>query len=1175
MNNLFIILKYFPLIILNRAAMNKNLIWSLVLMGLLISSTVSMMPIQKSYAAVTIESSRDRFFGPSMVRVLITETALQGSPSDEISVTVEAESISIIIPVREIGTSGQFELYVAAHTTANPNNPTQTDPDNVSIVRIFPGAANSGDDPNDNQPIVRGINADLEDGDRIKVRYSGTDREISFQSSIGTITSDRTVAGNLNRIKLRLTDQDANLDPTKRDEFPANTNNILNPPLTFAGGAKWVETGDNTAIFELSVGVNTMFTASLSIPTFPSSAIFEIRDHKIYDNYADAIAPWNTRSETTSTVSRTVNIQNMDGTISLVADLTLANGFQIRIEDADRNIDTGRTDEFDATIFGTGTIRFRETGDNTGVFLPDLSNNRVPINVAGTRGFDNTNKVFNVRISDIANDESIELTYNDPNQDPQGPFDFTISRKILHQAGTIESDTQTVSVIGRVGLTIRDNDINTNAFRTDSYSLSPSISGGKARYSIGNGLAELEVSVIGKTISGAPILLLTEVDANRNPASNTGIFNGEFRVGEIAGPTLEDTDKVKFEYIDNTEEPVVKRSVEVRIGKPGGTVSLDKSSYPPNAKYEVTIRDDSENKNANNEDQLVLKSGTINRIKITLSKGNTLLDITPASLTASETGINTGTFDFDLTIPTTVGAHTINNDWQLRVEYTDSNGDSQSDNANILTTTATLSVDKQVYALGDNIKITIVEPDWNRDAGKRDEINANKLQVRTDILGWRSLDTAGVSLDPDVIRETDNDSNTFEITIEEIDEDFVSRGGRVEIRYNDDTPTGGGSTIRVEVRVDVIAGIPEIIFDKDTYTPFEEACITIVDPSANIRKDAKDKIGTAGSSVIIIVSGMSGNDEQLTFEETGVDTGIFMHGGDDCIQLDATKWKSGNTNTSDGILPAARDKALRVEYETADGDIRLTRSALIIFNDATIAFDKSSYKAGESATITLIDPDLNRNKDIADSVSINAWSSTDRAGVLITLRETGDNTGVFRGTLLLSSEASTGARLQVNDGDTITVRYTDRTLPDPADYDPDTDATVSLETARIDATAIIGILVLPTERVPASATKLVDENNNEIDRVSVGEQVLISSMIKNNQNRAQDFVHIVKVTDANGNVVMLAFTQGKINAGESRTNAFSWTPEKRDTYIIEILVWESFAKPLALSPKISSTVQVM
>ncbi|MEM4377326.1 MAG: hypothetical protein QXZ15_07485 [Candidatus Nitrosocaldaceae archaeon] len=1143
----------------------KNRVMSLAIAALLVTSTfAAVMPIQKSYAEVSIETSNNTFFGPSMVRVLIIDTALRGDPSDTITVNVDAEGETGSIQVKEIGTSGQFELYIAAHTNANPASPTQLDMDDVSVVRIFSGAT-SANNANDDQPIVTGISTDLEDGDEIELTYTGSSKTIRFEASDASLSVDRTTAGNENIIKLKLTDQDANLDPTTKDRFDASVGSIVSPSLDFASGAVWEETGSNTGIFELSVGVNIMKSAKLSVASFPSSAIFEIRDHDVYDIYANAVAPYNDRDATTRTITKTVDLKNSDGSITLQAPLTIGNGFQIKIVDADRNVDSGERDIFDTNIFGTGTVRFKETSNNSGEFLVDLTNNRVPIVIGSPTGFDNTNKQFIVSISDIASDRDFTLTYNDPNADPQGSDSFSIARKIQHEAGTIETSTPSLPVTGKAKITIKDNDLNGNAFRGDSHTISLISSGGELVGDVGNGLGTLTISVVGKSISGvATNILLTEVDTAGNSADNTGIFSGEFRLDTIAN-ILEDGDKVKFEYEDNTEDPTTTRSVEISIGRPSGEVEVDRASYPPESKVYVKITDTSMNTNVNREDTLDLTS----RITITATKGTSSVSISPPT-TASETDVNTGVFEFNFKLPSSVG-----DNWQVRITYRDSNGDDRSKTFNVLTTTAEISTDKQLYALGNNVKLTIVEPDWNTDSDKRDEISPSTILVRTDKLGWTPLDAAGISLDPSNLRETDKNSGIFEITLKEINEQFVSRGGRIEFRYNDNTPTGGGNNVRVETRVNVITGIPEIIFDKEVYTPFEEVCISIVDSSANIKSDAKDRIGTSGSSVTITVSGMNGNDETLEFEETEVNSGVFMYKGNECIQLDARRWSNGNTNTNDAILPAARDKAIRVEYETADGDIRLTKSALIVFNDGTVSFDKTSYRVGDTAMITVVDPDENINQDLRDSIEINVWSSSDRAGVTAILRETGDKTGVFTGTILLSSDASTGTRLQVRDGDTITARYTDRTLPDPADYNPDRDATISLETTRLDATATIGITKLPIERAPASPAVIVDDAGNRIEEIHVGMQVLISSEVTNNQTKSQDYILIFKVTNEDGETVKIGFTKGTLAANAKATGAIDWTPEKEGSYTIEVFVWESFENPIAISPKQETAVEVM
>ncbi|MEM4146019.1 MAG: hypothetical protein QXI69_08200, partial [Candidatus Nitrosocaldus sp.] len=352
---------------------------------IVLSSIVVVLPVQKAYAAVSIATSVDnlgnKFFGPSLVRVLITDTA-KTNDTDSINVDVEVRRGTTLlgqtsVTVDAIGTSGQFELYIAAHTDAVPANPTQSnDADGIpdvtingenSIVRIYPGAAAGSDN-------LRGINvpSDLQSGDRIIITYGGQSKEIRFEKSTASLTTDRTTAGNENRIILRLNDQDANIDPTRVDLIPANNSILIAPTgLTISPTALFKETGQNTGIFELVVGVNTLVDAELTVATFPSSATFTVQDHDVYARYNDSNgdsiadqfvytttggglgkAPYNRSVSTTSTSSQSVSLRNVDGSIDLAAPPTLANGFQIRITDADRNIDTTARDTFNASIFG-------------------------------------------------------------------------------------------------------------------------------------------------------------------------------------------------------------------------------------------------------------------------------------------------------------------------------------------------------------------------------------------------------------------------------------------------------------------------------------------------------------------------------------------------------------------------------------------------------------------------------------------------------------------------------------------------------------------------------------------------------------------------------------------------------------------------------------------------------
>jgi hypothetical protein len=184
---------------------------------LVLSSIVVALPVKNAYAAVSIATSVDalgnKFFGPSLVRVLITDTA-KTNDNDSINVDVEVRrgtsSLgSASVAVDAIGSSGQFELYIAAHTNDLPANPTQAaDSDGIpdptidgehSIVRIYSGASAGSNN-------IRGISTDLQSGDIIRVTYGGSSKDIKFEPTTATLTVDRTLAGDQNRVILRLND---------------------------------------------------------------------------------------------------------------------------------------------------------------------------------------------------------------------------------------------------------------------------------------------------------------------------------------------------------------------------------------------------------------------------------------------------------------------------------------------------------------------------------------------------------------------------------------------------------------------------------------------------------------------------------------------------------------------------------------------------------------------------------------------------------------------------------------------------------------------------------------------------------------------------------------------------------------------------------------------------------
>ena len=51
---------------------------------------------------------------------------------------------------------------------------------------------------------------------------------------------------------------------------------------------------------------------------------------------------------------------------------------------------------------------------------------------------------------------------------------------------------------------------------------------------------------------------------------------------------------------------------------------------------------------------------------------------------------------------------------------------------------------------------------------------------------------------------------------------------------------------------------------------------------------------------------------------------------------------------------------------------------------------ESSYGTDDTATIRVIDPDMNRNPDVKDTVMVKTYSNSDFEGKLVKLTEVGD-----------------------------------------------------------------------------------------------------------------------------------------------------------------------------------------
>ena len=336
-----------------------------------------------------------------------------------------------------------------------------------------------------------------------------------------------------------------------------------------------------------------------------------------------------------------------------------------------------------------------------------------------------------------------------------------------------------------------------------------------------------------------------------------------------------------------------------------------------------------------------------------------------------------------------------------------------------------------------------------------------------------------------------------------------------------------------------------------------------------------DEIGESTTDPIKVSS--RGNElTNYKLVESGADTGIFIgevtlagmtHDVDGDGNNDVTTISGGSSGTgpTEGKLAATDNDGLTVSFEFSE-DETVVGSALIRWNIGEVQWLEASYPASGTGVVRVIDADMNLNPEAIDNFNVDAWSDSDAGGIDLTVTETNEATGIFEGTVFFTtSNDSSGHRLRVAEGDTVTAEYEDNTLPDPYTTADELDIT---------ATSLIGTVVPPLERAPAANLRTVDAFGNSLNAVSVDQQVQLTADLANGQDREQSFAYLVQVQDGDGVTVSLAWITGSLSSGQSFSPALSWIPTESGSYTATAFVWESVDNPTALSPPVSTTISV-
>ena len=263
---------------------------------------------------------------------------------------------------------------------------------------------------------------------------------------------------------------------------------------------------------------------------------------------------------------------------------------------------------------------------------------------------------------------------------------------------------------------------------------------------------------------------------------------------------------------------------------------------------------------------------------------------------------------------------------------------------------------------------------------------------------------------------------------------------------------------------------------------------------------------------------------------------------------------------------AAGADGVTVSYEYSNNEVSIG-SAITTWNIAEVSLGDSSISASGSTLVRMVDPDWDLHPFVINTKAVDLTSDSDSGGIQLTLTETDEHSGVFEGTLFVStSSASSGSILRVSEGDTVTLEFEDTTLPSPYG---------SSDTLTVAATATVGTAFPPLERAPAANARVVDAFGNSVAEVSVDQQVQIAADVANGQSKDQSFAYLVQVQDSDGVTVSLSWITGSLTAGQSLSPAMSWIPAASGSYTATVFVWESVDNPTALSPTTSVTIDVV
>jgi hypothetical protein len=936
-------------------------------------------------------------------------------------------------------------------------------------------------------------------------------------------------------LSLTVRDNDQNLDSEDTDRITGAVTVESQGPGGDSEEIDLKETGKNTGVFQLDLGNKELRISFLNdtADPIPDNGILELTqadiDEDILIEYDD---PLNDDSVPETVASFVTQLDITPGAITAPSEVGVNDEFTATLTDPDLNDDKRTRDSY--TILWTG-----EATD-------------LPLLRGGNEYGDMYDFSFEVDGQPLDfGSEEISLTLRETGVDT-GVFEFDIDMKDISEFGD-GGDALSIDDGSDLQIFIDDNMKNG-----------------------ANDPDEDDVRVtVGKPNVGVDFSR-TSVPIPPETGSKT-----EARVGDTAFTTMVVTDP------ERANQTSVQETFPIVFNEDSpGKFSLEVDGDDVNH-LTITSMDDNGESSFEGDTAGCDGGGSDNEPQIV--DGVSLCEVLDISDDLEETGKATGIFESQLAF--TNNADMDARDWQdaeFTFTYFDTSGDDESGGVTFRGNDGIVTVDQPSAKAGTSITITVEDQDLNLDDTEIDTFtSANNDDAEIDQLLLIETEDDEISdlPDTDTFRETGEDTGVFEATfvvgddipITEQDGDQINQATNILITYDDEIDSTGGNGDEIEANVPIASGTGSIQVTPELVGPATELTVLIADTDLDEDAHAIDEYNTVnGDNFVTFSSSRNEVDEASPdIEETGPNTGVFMfklqlETDEQACQdddLGASEFQASGDDT-DSTIGACPGDLIAIKYDdemNANGR-STTVSAVVEVNsyDPEFAADKDAYNVGDRPTITISDPDANRDADVADSLTgIRVTSDSDRVGEEFSALETGRDTGVFRLTFG-TSEGSQGGSISVTQGDDVTVKYTDDFPADFVDQEEDKDFEFVISFEGVSGPG----------KTTVTAPELHDVSGNKLTEVSAGQQVVLTTNVLNKSTSPTPFVALIEVRDDNGVTVYLAWQTGSLNPNGQAQVGLSWTPDVSGNYQVRTFVISDLAHPQVLSEVATSNITV-